>query len=559
MAGSKAGGENRWLNGFDAWVAECGLRHNHKYSYTKERVEDGGRLKACITCPEHGEFLQVPAKHKAGQGCPRCSGNVVEDHLARLTAAFPDQEFPKVLPSTKVPMTLLCPEHGEFKATINQLLSTKALKSKFACPQCNRLEGGVKRRVGAEELLRRLKKVWPDYSFGSADNLTVSDRITYLCHKHGEHSSKINDLLNGHGCPKCGSESRSLSIYDKVGRSQDANLTHLQAVHGDTLMFDHEQLTRTHRYVDVVCHKHGPFTSQVYSLKAGHGCPRCSSRISRGEQQVVDWLRSLGLTVNQQDRTTLESGELDIVLPTKSVALEYCGLYWHSEELRGKGYHRDKHNRAVEAGIRLITLFEDEWLHKQDAVKAALSSILGVSTTRIYARDTTVEFVKWPEVAGVYADNHLQGAGTPCAINLALKHAGKVVAAMSFREDRFGNNDLELLRYVTTVKVTGGFSKLLAAYKKTLTKGTTIVSYCDLRWFSGDTYRLAGFTEMQSSSPGYWWCKGTKRYSRFAFQKHKLSKRLESFDSGFTEEKNMIANGFWKVWDCGMGKWVLTV
>ena len=558
MAGSKAGGEKRWLDGFDSWVAECSSRHNQRYSYTKERVEDGGRMKARIICPDHGEFLQIPAKHKSGQGCPRCSGNVVDDHRARLMAAFPGQEFPETLPSTKVPMNLVCTVHGEFKATINQLLSTKALSSKYACPECNRAEGGVKRRVGAEELIRRLNKVWPGYTFGSADGLTVSDRITYTCEKHGQHQSKINDLLNGHGCPKCGSESRASSIYAKVGKGKDDNLAELYAAHGENLAFNHDQLTRTHKYVDVVCDKHGPFRSQVYSLKAGHGCPRCSSRISKGEQELVDWLRASGVRVEQQCRTTLEGGELDILVPDKNIAIEYCGLYWHSEELRGKAYHLDKHNKAAEAGVRLITLFEDEWVHKQSVVKSALSSILGLTKTKVYARNTAVEFVQWSEVASVYNENHLQGAGTPCAVNLVLKSEGLVVAAMSFREDRFGSNDLELVRYVTTARVVGGFSKLFSAFRKTLATGTRIVSYCDHRWFTGETYRLVGFIEEQSSAPGYWWCKGTSRYSRVAFQKHKLANKLESFNSGFTEEKNMINNGFWKIWDCGMGKWVFT-
>jgi hypothetical protein len=39
------------------------------------------------------------------------------------------------------------------------------------------------------------------------------------------------------------------------------------------------------------------------------------------------------------------------------------------------------------------------------------------------------------------------------------------------------------------------------------------------------------------------------------FQKYKLREKLSKFDENLTEEQNMRNNGFWKIHDCGMGKW----
>lgn len=46
--------------------------HNNKYDYSKVKYKNS-RTKVCIVCPEHGEFLQEPASHLRGNGCPECA------------------------------------------------------------------------------------------------------------------------------------------------------------------------------------------------------------------------------------------------------------------------------------------------------------------------------------------------------------------------------------------------------------------------------------------------------------------------------------------------------
>ncbi len=43
-----------------------------KYGY-KKVVYVNCRAKVCITCPEHGDFLQIPSGHLRGKGCKGCS------------------------------------------------------------------------------------------------------------------------------------------------------------------------------------------------------------------------------------------------------------------------------------------------------------------------------------------------------------------------------------------------------------------------------------------------------------------------------------------------------
>ena len=559
MANTKAGGDKRWNAGFDAWVAACREKHGDRYQYSRERVKVGGLMKVRITCPDHGEFIQLPVKHKGGQGCPKCSHGTDEDRLAKLQDLFPDVVFPNPLPKTKAKMTLTCGVHGEFTVTINQLLTTKADHGGKACPKCNVKARGLTSRLGRTKIHERLVSAFPNYTFSLPEDVKTTDYITYTCPEHGEKLGKVLDLVSGHGCNDCAIIARGHSIHAIVGSSVQDNLNRLADVHSGALVFYREDLTRTHQKVRAICPKHGRFESMLYSLKAGHGCPSCNNRVSKPEREIAEWLRGLGVEVTQQCSDTLDAGTLDILLPNEKVAIEYCGLYWHSDDKRGREYHLNKLKGSEAAGVRLLTVFEDEWLQRQAAVKSTILKIIGKQTDRVFARNTTVEKVAWGVVSTVYAQHHLQGPGSPCADNFVLTHGGEVVAAMSFKQDRFGDNDVELMRYVTTTAVVGGFSKLLKAYKKTVAKGTKVVSYCDLRWFTGNVYARAGFVQLSQSAPGYWWCKGAKRYSRVSFQKHKLMGKLKVFDESMTEEQNMQANGFWKVWDCGMGKWVLEV
>lgn len=60
---------------------------------------------------------------------------------------------------------------------------------------------------------------------------------------------------------------------------------------------------------------------------------------------------------------------LDIYMPEKEVAIEYCCLFWHNERIRDKTYHKKKLNRCLKKGIKLITLFSDEWIFDQESTE----------------------------------------------------------------------------------------------------------------------------------------------------------------------------------------------
>lgn len=130
---------------------------------------------------------------------------------------------------------------------------------------------------------------------------------------------------------------------------------------------------------------------------------------------------------------------------------------------------------------------------------------------------------------------------------------GVLVSVMTFGKSRFsGKYQWEMLRFCCRLgyHVPGAASRPLRHFE-TKFKPVSLISYADLRWSSGNLYRALWFDFIGNSPPGYFFVKGDRRYSRVAFQKHKLEKILKVFDLAKTEVQNMNDNGYFRVFDCG--------
>ena len=272
------------------------------------------------------------------------------------------------------------------------------------------------------------------------------------------------------------------------------------------------------------------------------------------EQELIEFVKSIyNGSVVHGDRTQIRPLELDIYLPEKNVAIEFDGLYWHSEK-NGKDeyYHLMKTEKCLGKGIRLIHVFEDEWKEKREIVKDRIRSILGINQTRIFARKCIVRELD-SKTANEFLDaNHLQGCCNS-SIRYGLFHNDELVSVMTFGKPRFNRNyDWELVRYASKIgcSVVGGASKLLASFRKG--HSGSIVSYADRRYSDGHLYERLGFVLEGASKPNYWYVKGTQKLNRYACQKHKLPALLgDGYDEGLSECDNMVANGWSQVHDCG--------
>jgi len=314
--------------------------------------------------------------------------------------------------------------------------------------------------------------------------------------------------------------------------------------------------------IKILCKKCGK-TSEVWihngvlkHLDSEHLCKHCESNSE--EDEVFDFISSIynGTVIHgQKSRIIIPPKELDIYIPDKKLAIEFNGIYWHSEFAgTDKTYHLKKTEECEKKEIQLIHLFEDDWLYRKDIVKSRLKNLLGIYDNKCFARQCEVKEVSSLDSINFQSQNHIQGA-INSKVNLGLYFKDELVSLMTFSKPRFDKkHDWELVRFCNKLgwHIPGAASKLLSHFEREYNP-KNIVSYADRSWSKGNLYRQLGFELDHISSPNYFYIskKEMIRESRVKYQKHKLSKLLENFDPSKTESENMSANGYYRVWDCG--------
>jgi hypothetical protein len=276
---------------------------------------------------------------------------------------------------------------------------------------------------------------------------------------------------------------------------------------------------------------------------------------SCGHNQISSFLSSLNINHINNDRTLIAPLELDIYIPEHKLAIEYCGLYWHSEQ-RGKTrqYHKTKHDLCKKTGVQLLTIFEDEWVDKRMQVQRKLIHLLNISQSNVYARNTKCIVLTTQEKDQFFNVNHIQGSG-PGSITYGLAYNNETVAAISFIKQ--ANNQFVLNRYATSIHVIGGFSKLLKHFQLN-NYWNQIISFADQRWSDGKLYSTTGWELDTIIPPDYYYSPDCiTRSHKFNYRRKNLHKLLKHFDPDMSEVENCRANDVLRLWDCGKMRFVL--
>jgi hypothetical protein len=291
-------------------------------------------------------------------------------------------------------------------------------------------------------------------------------------------------------------------------------------------------------------------------------CPSCHRGRSKPEFEIREWLETLGLPVTYNDRKQIAPFELDFLFPGRALAVEFNGLYYHSEiaGLHASDYHLNKTIMCREKSIQLLHIFDDEWSQQALIVKDLIQSKLGLNQ-KIPARKCLVQVLSTTQAKEFLDINHLQGS-LHARLAIGLLFAGRLVAVMTFGKPRFTRaHEWEMLRFASLAgyTVVGGASKLLRAFER-FHQPRSLVSYADVRFSTGGVYRLMGFVLDHISVPGYAYLDKTFRHrlNRLRFQKKKLQKQLPYYDATLTEWQNMQIAGYDRIWDCGQMVWVKT-
>jgi len=287
-------------------------------------------------------------------------------------------------------------------------------------------------------------------------------------------------------------------------------------------------------------------------------CRRCST--SSGAMEVREFIEELigdRYEVRSADRSVLSGKELDILVPEKGIAVEFNGLYWHSDAHSKPYDHYEKWEGCARAGIQLITVWEDDWQNRRGVVCSMLASKLGVfDAPRIGARTTAPASIGEVECEAFMEANHIQGFSK--GSHFALRYGDSPVAVMTVRKS---GRSLEIIRYATSANVPGGFTKLLR-YVQDRYAGQVdeIVTFAAHDVSDGGLYARSGFRVDKMIDPDYSYVVRGCRVHKFNLRKESFRRdpRL-LFSPELTERELAELNGLGRVYDAGKTRYVKTL
>ena len=558
----------------EEFIARSNNIHNNKYDYSKVEYVNN-KTKVCIICPEHGEFWQTPKNHLLGQGCPicgkeiarKCKRNDYQKFIDRFINTFGDiAEFPYIseeYENKNSTITYVCKKCGK----THKKVASYIFANKTIC-ECYRVKEPRQnivfehkpiisnRLISADVIESRIKELYPTIEMiGKNDYKNTSTKVLFRCTScNNEFYRKPNTFLCSKlktPCPICTKK----QLHKEKTKTNEDFINDIAKIYGEgkyTLLSDY---ISSDCKVKLKCNDCGRiFEKEANSFLQHNGCPYHNCNSSYKEKELFSFIKSMCNDAINNDRKTLDGYELDVLVPSKQIAFEFDGIFWHNENNKTNDYHLNKTIICNNKGVRLIHIFEDEWINKKNIWKSMITNILGFTKNKIYGRACTIDTVDSNTAVKFLNDNHLQG-WCPSSIKLGLYNKGELVSLMTFGKSRHfigsGKYEWELLRFCNKLDTTviGGASKLFSYFIRNY-KPTSIVSYSDRRWSEGDMYNKLGFTFSHYSKPNYFYVIDNVRKNRFNFRKKILVEKyncpLEMSERDFCKEKK-----WYRIYDCG--------
>ena len=200
-------------------------------SYSKEQfIEDmyriyGKKLKfnfneytrksgtVTAICPKHGEIKHPAAYWLSGKGCEYCNGKFFPKDFVKLAKKvhgdrydYSKTEIPK---STQSKVTIICPEHGEFKQFVWLHLSG------CKCPACAGFPNRLTKEERGELFIQKAKERYGNkFDYSNVNYVNNDTTVEIYCNEHYVSCMTTPDThIRGGSCPMCARSEGEALIY----------------------------------------------------------------------------------------------------------------------------------------------------------------------------------------------------------------------------------------------------------------------------------------------------------------------------------------------------------
>jgi hypothetical protein len=449
---------------------------------------------------------------------------------------------------------IICPEHGKFIQKAYSHLQG------IGCPKCGH-EKATRSSYTWQNFVDEATKIHGNkYDYPVIQEITNKEnKVQILCPEHGVFwQSPLHHIRLKQGCPICGvikcSLSGTLTTEQFIHRAKE--------IHGDKYDYSKTSYVHSKKKIKIICPRHGIFEQlPVCHVDQAQGCPRCTHRTSKWENEIIDFIKGMGFDVqlSTSDCWAIRQ-EVDVYIPELKVGFECNGLFFHCRKPRK--FHADKSKSAYDAGFRLYHLWDNVDIELN---KSVICSKLGVRHKKEFARKLKVVKLSASEANALYLESHIQGkVGRASSMHWGLRNGrGELICAMSFRTFRKKTLTVELSRFASKrwTTVIGGFSRLLRAFenwnKEQAVSYKKIISFA-CRDICPDpdrtVYAKNGFIRVGKLFIGmrYYDSLSNAVHERQVFMKRNQAKMWEDFDESLTEKENCKRHRVFPAYNSGV-------
>jgi len=144
------------------------------------------------------------------------------------------------------------------------------------------------KKLDANTILNQFKTIHGDrYDYSRVQYKNIDTKVTIICPEHGEFLQTPFHHRKGHGCPKCANEYKS----KKMMKSKSQFILDARKVHGDKYDYSKVDYKNVQKKIKIICPKHGIFEKTPNSHLRGRGCPECSHRLVKNNEDFCKYAK----------------------------------------------------------------------------------------------------------------------------------------------------------------------------------------------------------------------------------------------------------------------------
>ncbi len=230
----------------------------------------------------------------------------------------------------------------------------------------------------------------------------------FTVNKFSNSRKKYSDNLKGKPLPvqtirrmnEAGNKSTLLFIEKNKHLIEKLNIKYIKKLSPKMILFE-----------CIDCNTEIPLLHRFFSIRFREKiCKTCypeETYRSKNEIGIVEYIKELlpDEDIMICDRKLISPQELDIYIPSKNLAIEYCGIYWHSTNAgKSEDYHYNKYKKCRDKNVTLLTIFDCEYKTSKDIIHNKIKESLGLGQYIAIGNHTIKKITK--KEAVIFIKNH---------------------------------------------------------------------------------------------------------------------------------------------------------